>query len=211
MACGGLGRAPCLRSLRPTLGPDRAPRGPAMCCGATGPWRGKPWEPDGLPLCCRRERSHSAAGGVVAQSADPLTGYGKTSIMPAEKPTELVWIGSSLEDLKTFPDDVQDVIGYALHLAQMGGKHPRAKPLRGDAAFGAVASWRSSTTTMATPTAPCTRSAITTSCTCCTASRRRRSTASPHPSQTLSGSSGASRSPMLTTGADREASHDHRG
>jgi len=55
--------------------------------------------------------------------------------MPAEKPTELVWIGSSLEDLKAFPDDVQDVIGYALHLAQMGGKHPRAKPLRGDAAF----------------------------------------------------------------------------
>jgi len=45
------------------------------------------------------------------------------------------WIGSSLDDLKTFPDDVQDVIGYALYLAQLGGKHPDAKPLTGDPAF----------------------------------------------------------------------------
>ena len=45
------------------------------------------------------------------------------------------WIGSSLDDLKTFPEDVQDVIGYALYLAQLGGKHPDAKPLTGDPAF----------------------------------------------------------------------------
>ena len=29
------------------------------------------------------------------------------------------------------PEEVQDVFGYALHLAQHGGKHPDAKPLRG--------------------------------------------------------------------------------
>ncbi len=41
------------------------------------------------------------------------------------------WIGSALDDLKEFPEDVQDVIGYALDVAQHGGKHPDAKPLRG--------------------------------------------------------------------------------
>jgi phage-related protein len=45
------------------------------------------------------------------------------------------WIGSSLDDLKDFPDDVQHVMGYALELAQAGGKHPDAKPLAGDPAF----------------------------------------------------------------------------
>jgi phage-related protein len=45
------------------------------------------------------------------------------------------WIGSSLDDLKDFPDDVQHVMGYALELAQADGKHPDAKPLAGDPAF----------------------------------------------------------------------------
>ncbi|MGI0488168.1 type II toxin-antitoxin system RelE/ParE family toxin [Pantanalinema rosaneae CENA516] len=45
------------------------------------------------------------------------------------KPVE--WIGSSLEDLKEFPEDVRQVIGYALYLAQCGEKHPSAKPLKG--------------------------------------------------------------------------------
>ncbi len=29
------------------------------------------------------------------------------------------------------PEDVQDTFGYALHLAQTGGKHAQAKPLKG--------------------------------------------------------------------------------
>ena len=45
------------------------------------------------------------------------------------KPVE--WVGSSLEDLKEFSEDVQQVIGYALYLAQCGEKHPSAKPLKG--------------------------------------------------------------------------------
>jgi phage-related protein len=43
----------------------------------------------------------------------------------------LVWIGSSLEDLRAFPRHVQHEIGVALTVAQFGGKHPAAKPLRG--------------------------------------------------------------------------------
>lgn len=41
------------------------------------------------------------------------------------------WVGSSKDDLRSFPDDVQDVMGYALEIAQRGAKHPHAKPLRG--------------------------------------------------------------------------------
>jgi phage-related protein len=44
---------------------------------------------------------------------------------------EIEWIGSSLDDLREFPDDVKDVMGFALHQAQIGRKSPRAKPFRG--------------------------------------------------------------------------------
>ena len=44
---------------------------------------------------------------------------------------QLVWVGSSKDDLIAFPEDVKDVMGFALHLAQQGGKHPSAKPLKG--------------------------------------------------------------------------------
>ncbi len=43
----------------------------------------------------------------------------------------VIWVGSSQEDWNTFPDDVQDVMGYALHLAQCGDKADNAKPLTG--------------------------------------------------------------------------------
>ncbi|MGR7997187.1 type II toxin-antitoxin system RelE/ParE family toxin [Xanthobacter sp. ZOL 2024] len=41
------------------------------------------------------------------------------------------WIGSSLADLRTFPEDVRRGFGQALFEAQQGGKHPAAKPLKG--------------------------------------------------------------------------------
>ena len=46
-----------------------------------------------------------------------------------EKP--VVWVGSSRDDLKEFPAEVQDEMGYALYIAQIGDKHPKAKPLKG--------------------------------------------------------------------------------
>ncbi|SER21731.1 Phage-related protein [Pseudomonas cuatrocienegasensis] len=36
------------------------------------------------------------------------------------------------------PEDVQDIFGYALHLAQGGGKHPQAKPLKGFSGAGVL-------------------------------------------------------------------------
>ncbi|MDD5272606.1 MAG: type II toxin-antitoxin system RelE/ParE family toxin [Methylovulum sp.] len=53
-----------------------------------------------------------------------------------EKP--LFWIGSSLNDLKDCPDEVQDFVGYALHWAQRGGKSPDAKPLQGFGNAGVI-------------------------------------------------------------------------
>ena len=47
------------------------------------------------------------------------------------KEKRLFWIGSSKKDLTTFPEEVKRVFGYALHLAQIGRKHPHAKPLKG--------------------------------------------------------------------------------
>ena len=43
----------------------------------------------------------------------------------------IAWVGSSHKDLKEFPPDVQDEMGYALYIAQIGDKHPKAKPLKG--------------------------------------------------------------------------------
>lgn len=51
----------------------------------------------------------------------------------AQKPVE--WVGSALEDLKEFPLEVRSEVGHAIFTAQIGGKHPSAKPLTGDKAF----------------------------------------------------------------------------
>ncbi len=44
---------------------------------------------------------------------------------------EVQWVGSSLDDLRTFPVDVRKDIGYALEFAQNGLTHQDAKPLKG--------------------------------------------------------------------------------
>lgn len=43
----------------------------------------------------------------------------------------VVWMGNSLDSLQQFPDSVRNKMGYALYLAQIGQKHPSAKPLKG--------------------------------------------------------------------------------
>ena len=43
----------------------------------------------------------------------------------------LVWVGSSYKDLKAMPGPVQDDVGYAIWLAQIGQKYYNAKPLKG--------------------------------------------------------------------------------
>lgn len=43
----------------------------------------------------------------------------------------IIWISSTKSDLASFPDGVQDEIGYALYQAQKGLKSLKAKPFRG--------------------------------------------------------------------------------
>lgn len=43
----------------------------------------------------------------------------------------VVWLGDSLRALRSFPPTVQDEMGYALFLAQRGGRHLSAKSLHG--------------------------------------------------------------------------------
>jgi phage-related protein len=47
-----------------------------------------------------------------------------------EKP--LHWVGSSKADFLRFPDPVKSDMDYALGVAQLGGKHPQAKPWKGE-------------------------------------------------------------------------------
>ncbi len=46
-------------------------------------------------------------------------------------PKEIVWIASSRKDLCGFPEQVRQVMGFALYQAQVGDKHMAAKPLKG--------------------------------------------------------------------------------
>ncbi|MGA8409301.1 MAG: type II toxin-antitoxin system RelE/ParE family toxin [Candidatus Acidiferrales bacterium] len=55
---------------------------------------------------------------------------------PSLKP--VVWVGSSRRDLRAFPDPVQDHMGYAIYVAQRGGKHRDAKVLSGFSGAGVL-------------------------------------------------------------------------
>ena len=48
---------------------------------------------------------------------------------PGERPLD--WVGSSKRDFLAFPEPVKDEMGNALGIAQFGGKHPAAKPWKG--------------------------------------------------------------------------------
>ncbi len=50
--------------------------------------------------------------------------------MLREKP--LHWVSSAKKDYLDFPVEVQNDMGYALGLAQLGAKHPKAKPWKGE-------------------------------------------------------------------------------
>ena|SRR5579863_4148139 len=56
----------------------------------------------------------------------------ETSLKP------VIWLGSIRHELRRFPGPVQDHMGYALYVAQRGGKHRDAKPLIGFGGAGVV-------------------------------------------------------------------------
>ena len=48
------------------------------------------------------------------------------------------WMGSAKKDLDKMPEDVKDVFGHAIDLAQAGQKHVDAKPLQGFKSAGVL-------------------------------------------------------------------------
>jgi phage-related protein len=59
--------------------------------------------------------------------------------MNAMRPLRPVrWIGSSYRDFCSLPEAVRSDMGYALFVAQQGGKHRDAKPLKGFGGAGVV-------------------------------------------------------------------------
>ena len=59
--------------------------------------------------------------------------------MPDEPPLKpVVWLGSSRKDLRALPELVQDHFGYAIYVAQRGGKHQDAKILKGCGGAGVL-------------------------------------------------------------------------
>lgn len=57
--------------------------------------------------------------------------------LPPKKPAEFV--GSSEDDIASFPKEVRQVMGFAIFEAQLGRKHQRAKPLKGHKEFKGAA------------------------------------------------------------------------
>lgn len=49
----------------------------------------------------------------------------------SSKQKPIIWHGAAKDELTSFPDDVQDVMGFALHLAQIGERPENAAPMRG--------------------------------------------------------------------------------
>lgn len=55
---------------------------------------------------------------------------------PLLKP--VIWLGSTRRDFRVLPTIVKSHMGYSLYVAQEGGKHRDAKPLKGFSGAGVV-------------------------------------------------------------------------
>jgi phage-related protein len=51
--------------------------------------------------------------------------------VPDDQTKPVVWLGDSLKQVKSFPEEVRRHIGVALYDAQRGEKPPSAKPFKG--------------------------------------------------------------------------------
>lgn len=50
----------------------------------------------------------------------------------------LYWVGHARKDVQVMPEQVQDIFGYALWLAQQGRHHPQVKALKGFGGAGVL-------------------------------------------------------------------------
>jgi len=59
-----------------------------------------------------------------------------TTLPTAKRPVEFV--ASAEDDLASMPDEVKSVFGFAIFQAELGEKHPDAKPLKGFGGAGVL-------------------------------------------------------------------------
>ena len=92
---------------------------------------------------CRWRRRRGAAPGA-GRDLDPMASrlrhVGRLTVVcqnrhnsPMAQITRkpVKWVGSAKRDLDAMPEDVKDVFGHAIDVAQAGGKHPDAKAMSG--------------------------------------------------------------------------------
>jgi len=58
--------------------------------------------------------------------------------MPKQARKPVRWVSSAKRDLDAMPEDVKDVFGHAIDLAQAGGKHQDAKVMTGFGSAGVL-------------------------------------------------------------------------
>ena len=58
--------------------------------------------------------------------------------MSDEPVKPVAWVGSSTKDFRSFPDQVQDAMGFALYQAQIGAWHTAMKTMKGFTGGGVV-------------------------------------------------------------------------
>lgn len=57
---------------------------------------------------------------------------------PERRARQTRWLGDSKNRLRSFPEEVREDIGAAIYWAQLGDKHPDAKPLAGFGGAGVL-------------------------------------------------------------------------
>lgn len=86
---------------------------------------------------CHEAFLAGSAADVISSPQPPppplflLSQMWDTAFMETGSPKDIVWVASSLDDLKEFPESVRQCMGFAIFQAQCGGKHVDAKPLKG--------------------------------------------------------------------------------
>ena len=90
-----------------------------------------------ITVSTRQGTARSAGDRNEVLGVDDLWWYHHKNDM-SDDLRSLAWIGNSQKELRAFPDEVKDVMGYALHVAQAGGKHDAAKPLAGFGGAGVL-------------------------------------------------------------------------
>lgn len=89
-------------------------------------------------LLQKRDYSHRLALEAVVDSYSEFTIAWVCRMVVGSSLKPVIWVGSSRRDFRALPDPVKSRMGYALYVAQQGGKHRDAKPLRGFGGSGVV-------------------------------------------------------------------------